>query len=147
MKFTAALAAAVLSATSSLAAPVAAGESKSMMAAAPQWTIESLVRTCNADDTSCDWSFGINTGLAAPATACAFAVQGSPASRAGSSGNVCGAYTVSTGWSGQFQEGFTTLSVVDFANKLIVWPAYTDGQLVNGQVVVPDQSYAPTTLA
>ena len=76
-------------------------------------------------------------------------VTGSPASRqkAGGPGK-CGAYTVTSGWSGQFGEGngFTTLSVVDQAKKLIVWPAYTDKQLAGGKVVKPDQAYAPTKL-
>ena len=43
-------------------------------------------------------------------------------------------------------QGFTTLSVVDSAAKTIVWPAYTDKQLVNNTVVTPDQSYTPQNL-
>ncbi|GKT49670.1 uncharacterized protein ColSpa_09851 [Colletotrichum spaethianum] len=125
--------------------PVAKREVKSMMAAGVvEWTIESFVRTCNAENTSCDYSFTIDTHITAP-TACKFTTTGSPASRAASNAK-CGAYTVTSGWSGQFGEdaGFTTFSVTD--QKLIVWPAYTDKQLVNGQVVSPDQAYAPQNL-
>ncbi|KAI1073799.1 small secreted protein [Whalleya microplaca] len=146
MQFTTTILAAILSATA-LAAPTPAAEVKSAMADVPQWTIEGLKRVCDQADTSCTWSFGIDTHLA-PTTACSFTVTGSPASRTGSSGHVCGDYTVSSGWSGQFGEGngFTTLSVVDFGKKLITWPAYTDKQLANGAVVTPDLSYAPTVL-
>lgn len=41
----------------------------------------------------------------------------------------------------------TTLSVVDYAANLIVFPAYTDKQLTNGTVVTPDQSYTPQALS
>ncbi|KAH0422593.1 small secreted protein [Colletotrichum kahawae] len=137
--FLSALAAAAVSAS-----PVEKRDSVSMMAAVPEWTIEKFTRSCNAEDTSCDYSFSINTHTA-DATACAFTTTGSPASRAASNAK-CGAYTVTSGWSGQFgpDAGFTTFSVTD--QKLIVWPAYTDKQLVNGQAVNPDQSYAPQNL-
>ncbi|TDZ49802.1 hypothetical protein CTRI78_v007843 [Colletotrichum trifolii] len=65
------------------ASPVAKRETKSMMAAAPEWTIEGFTRTCNAQDTSCDYSFNINTHTAA-VTPCKFTTAGSPASRAAS---------------------------------------------------------------
>ncbi|KAK1702204.1 hypothetical protein CaCOL14_011990 [Colletotrichum acutatum] len=125
--------------------PVMKREVKSMMAAGvAEWTIEAFTRTCNAEDTSCDYSFNINTHIADP-TACKFTTTGAPASRAASNAK-CGAFTVTSGWSGQFgpDAGFTTFSVTD--QKLIVWPAYTDKQLVNGQAVNPDQSYAPQNL-
>ncbi|KAI1494856.1 hypothetical protein F5X96DRAFT_614769 [Biscogniauxia mediterranea] len=135
----------LLSATASLAAPVA--EVKSMTAAG-QWTVEGMKRVCDAADTSCTWTFAINTGTA-PATACSFTVTGSPASRTNSNGHVCGPYTISTGWDGQFGEGngFTVLAVVDQAAKLIAWPSYTDKQLAGGNVVTPDQSWAVSNLA
>ncbi|XXG95785.1 hypothetical protein Hte_002056 [Hypoxylon texense] len=151
MKFTSALLATLLSATA-LAAPTPAA-SKSAMADVAQWTITSLKRVCDAADTSCTWSFGIDTHAAggAAATPCTFTVKSGalPASQTDSSGNVCGAYTVGSGWSGQFGpgNGFTTLSVVDYASKLIVWPAYTDKQLAGGAVVTPDLSFAPTSIA
>ncbi|KAL8830140.1 MAG: hypothetical protein Q9191_001601 [Dirinaria sp. TL-2023a] len=126
--------------SSSLATPL----EKSMMASSstPQWTIESFKRTCNAADTSCAYSYSIDTHTA-PATPCSYTVTGNPAARA-SYGNIqCGVYTVSSSWSGQFGagKGFQTLAVTD--GKLIVYPAYTDAQLVNGQTVSPDQSYTP----
>jgi len=146
MQFATTLLATILS-TIALAAPAPAPETVSMMAAVPEWTITAMKRTCNDANTSCTWAFGIDTHLVA-ATPCTFTVTGSPASRTSTSGQVCGAYTVSSGWSGQFGDGngFTALSVVDSTNKLIVWPAYTDNQLVSGVVVSPDQSYAPATL-
>lgn len=119
------------------------------MMAAAEWTIESLKRTCNGDDSSCAWSFNINTESADP-TACTFTVSGSPASQTGLTAPAsCGDFQVTTGWSDQFgaDQGFTTLSVVDAVNKLIVWPSYTDKQLANDVVVSPDQSYTPSTLA
>ena len=95
----------------------------------------------------CNWSFKIDEHTA-PATSCAFKVTGTPASQTDSSGHVCGGFTVSTGWSGQFGagKGFTTLSVVDNAKKQIIYPSYTDVQLNPGTVVKPDQSYTPQNL-
>ena len=126
----------------SLAAPT----SKSIReSSTPQWTIESFTRTCNTNDTSCAYNYSIDTHTA-PATPCSYNVTGNPASRA-SYGNVsCGVYTISSSWSGQFGDGngFQTLAVTD--GKVIVYPGYTDKQLVNGQVVSPDQSYAPQSL-
>ncbi|KAI0125624.1 hypothetical protein BJ170DRAFT_684884 [Xylariales sp. AK1849] len=131
-----------------LAAPATArAESKSMMAEG-DWIIESLKRTCDSGDTLCTWEFGIDTQMA-PATACKFTIPGHPASQTGLvSPASCGDFQVTTGWSDQFgaDQGFTTLSVVNTVSKLIVWPAYTDAQLVNGAVVVPDQSYTPQNL-
>ncbi|KAI1461166.1 hypothetical protein F4805DRAFT_315731 [Annulohypoxylon moriforme] len=133
----------LLSATSSLAAPLS-------MAApnAAQWTIESLKRTCDDGDTSCVWTFGINTGEDGVAATSVTnytvnATDSAPASRAIGQAQKFGNYTVTSTWSGQFGEGegFTTLSVIDYDKGLIVYPAYKDTQLVNGQVVTPDQSY------
>jgi hypothetical protein len=120
----------------------------SAMAEVPQWKIKSLTRTCNAENTSCNVSFGIDTQTA-PVTACSYTVTGAPASQASTSGITCGPYTISSGWSGQFgaENGFTTWSVVDWSKRLIVWPAYSDRELVNGVAVTPDKSYAPQTLA
>ncbi|KAI0133725.1 hypothetical protein BJ170DRAFT_678657 [Xylariales sp. AK1849] len=115
--------------------------------AEPDWTITSVKRSCNAADTSCVWSFGINTHLSS-ATPCVFSITGSTASRAANNGHTCGAYTVTSGWSGQWGDGngFTTMSIVDQARKRIVWPAYTDKQLARGAIVAPDQSYPPSAL-
>ena len=148
MKFTSAFIAAILS-TVALAAPAELverqDEAVSMMAAAPQWTIKNMKRVCASG--ACTWTFGIDakTGTVTP---CNFVVKGSPASQTDSAGNRCGGYTVGTGWSGQFGtgNGFTTLSVVNNAKKLIIYPSYTDKQLNTGKVVKPDQSYAPQNL-
>ncbi|KAL7622438.1 hypothetical protein AAE478_007943 [Parahypoxylon ruwenzoriense] len=149
MQFTNAILAALLSATA-LAVPTPSPETKSAMADVPQWTIESMRRVCDAADTSCTWTFNVNTHLV-PATPCTFTVKAGakPASQTDTTGNTCGRYTVSSGWSDYFgvENGFTTLSVIDYPNKLIVWPAYTDKQLAGGNVVTPDLSFAPATLA
>lgn len=137
-----------LFASLALAAPAPAPAEAVSMMASTEWTIESLKRTVNADDTVSTWQFSIDTHAAAP-TACTFTVSGSPSSQTGlSTPAVCGDFQVTTGWSGQFgaDQGFTTLSVVDTVNRLIVWPAYTDKQLAGGAVVTPDQSYTPANL-
>ena len=138
------LLATLFAASAVIAAPVA---SKSMMASGSEWTIESMKRVCNTNDTSCTWTFGINTGSGA-ATNCTLVVAATDASEANGGPATCGAFTVTSGWSGQFGQGngFTTLAVVDNTNREIIWPAYTDVQLADGQVVTPDQSYAPAAL-
>ncbi|KAI3578853.1 hypothetical protein IWW34DRAFT_738159 [Fusarium oxysporum f. sp. albedinis] len=144
MKFTAALIA-LVSATGAVAAPAPA-DSVSMMAASPQWTIQSLSRSCDKADTTCTWNFKINTGSGA-ATACKYVVKGKPASKANGGPAKCGTFTITSGWSGQFgaDKGFTTLSVVS-SKKQIIYPSYTDKQLAGGKVVKPDQSYSPAAL-
>jgi hypothetical protein len=157
MKFAAIVAA--LSATA-LAAPAPEievrqdGAVNMMATAAPQWTITNMKRVCvrallpsqllvilTAIQGSgvCTWTFGIDNTV--KNTPCTFKVKGSPATQTDSSGNVCGGYTVSSGWSGQFGagNGFTTLAVVDNAKKQIIYPAYTDKQLASGKVVKPDR--------
>ncbi|KAL2132142.1 hypothetical protein VTI74DRAFT_4148 [Chaetomium olivicolor] len=140
----------VAAASSVVAAPTLdnRADAISAMAEVPQWKIKSFTRTCNAGDTSCTVSFSIDTQTA-PATSCSYTVTGNPASRASTNGITCGPYTISSGWSGQFgpENGFTTWSVVDWGKRLIVWPAYSDRELVNGVPVTPDKSYAPQTLA
>lgn len=147
MQLTAAiLALASVAGTIAAPAPVP-GTAKSMMANVAEWTIEKMTRTCNSGNTSCVWSFHIDTHTASP-TPCTFTVTGNPASQSPENGAQCGPFTVTSGWSGQFGpgNGFTTLSVIDYSSKLIVWPAYTDVQLSHGALVTPDQSYAPVTL-
>ncbi|KAJ5585148.1 uncharacterized protein N7459_004948 [Penicillium hispanicum] len=134
----------LLASSAVFAAPVAG---KSMMAASTEWTIQSMQRVCNSDDTSCTWTFGIYPG-SGNATACSFDVNTATASQANGGPANCGDYTVTSGWSGQFgdENGFTTLSVVNNPLRQIIYPSYTDAQLDTGEVVVPDQSYTPTTL-
>lgn len=123
----------------------AATEVSMMAAAAPQWTIQSFVRTCNTANTSCKYSYTIDTHVGA-ATPCTYTVTGNPAARTSYNNKKCGAFTISSNWSGQFGagNGFQTLAAVK--GKTIVYPSYTDKQLVNGKVVKPDQSYAPQNL-
>ncbi|KAI1381566.1 hypothetical protein F4677DRAFT_460635 [Hypoxylon crocopeplum] len=136
---------ALLSATTALAAPLS-------MAVAAEWTIETLSRVCDDADTTCLWTFGIDTGAAELAPTAANytvnATDAAPASRAIGGPQLFGNYTVTSTWSGQFGdgEGFTTLSVIDYAQGLIVYPAYKDTQLLNGEVVTPDQSYPVQSL-
>ena len=145
MLLTTTLVAGILAATTALAAPAPAPAVKSMMAAG-EWTLAAFTRTCNGDDTSCDYAFGININDGSPATDCRYTVAGAPASHAPTNSVACGAFRVGSTWSGQFgpDRGFTTLSVV--LGTQIAYPAYTDQQLVNGVAVTPDQSYVPQNL-
>ncbi|KAK7907959.1 small secreted protein [Apiospora marii] len=133
-----------------LAAPAPSPAASKSMMAAGEWTIESLKRTCNADDTACDWEFGINTNTPGVAVqACKITAKGKPASQTDiKEPQWCGPYRITTGWSDQFgkDEGFTTLAVVDEGKRQIVYPAYQDKQLKNGVPVVPDQKYTPAAL-
>ncbi|KAL2155661.1 hypothetical protein VTH82DRAFT_403 [Thermothelomyces myriococcoides] len=115
----------------------------SAMADVPQWIIKSFTRTCNKDDTKCKISFGVDTQLE-PVTECSYTVTGNPASQTPVNGIECGPYAISSGWD---PLGFTVWSVVDWEKRLIVWPAYTDEELVNGKPVTPDKSYAPQALS
>ncbi|RSL89570.1 hypothetical protein CEP51_001113 [Fusarium floridanum] len=146
MKFSITIVAALLSATG-MAAPA---NEVSMMAASPQWTIQTLNRVCDKPDATCTWNFKINTGSGA-ATACKYVVKSTKttkASKANGGPATCGDFTITSGWSGQFgaDKGFTTLSVVSKSKKQIIYPAYTDQQLAGGKVVKPDQAYAPASL-
>ncbi|KAI3324196.1 hypothetical protein HD806DRAFT_62653 [Xylariaceae sp. AK1471] len=139
MQFTTTVIAAILSASSVFAAP----------AAIPQWTVTNIKRVCNAGDTSCAWSFGINTNTGAAVTPCSFQITGTPASHSNLSPPVaCGTFSVSAGWSGQFGpgNGFTTVAIFNNANKQIAWPAYTDTELAGGNVISPNKSWAVTQM-
>lgn len=146
MQITKTLIAALFAASTAVAAPTPAD--KSMMAAVPEWTITNLKRVCNAGNTSCTWTFAVDTHLAT-ATSCTYVVKATANASQASGGPVtCGPYTVTSSWSGQFgpNNGFTTLAVTNVSQKLIVWPAYTDVQVQAGNVVTPNLSYAPATL-
>ncbi|KAL0255060.1 hypothetical protein SLS55_009587 [Diplodia seriata] len=145
MQFTTALLGLLAASTTAFAAP-ADLEAKLMTAVASKWTVTDFTRSCNGGDTSCHVSFGVNRNDGSAVQKCSYDVTGAPASKASYNSVACGAYTISSGWSGQFgaDAGFSTLAVTDA--KQIIYPAYTDKQLVNGQVVKPDQSYAPQAL-
>lgn len=118
-----------------------------MVTSTPQWTIAKFQRVCNTANTSCKYSFNINTHTA-PVTPCSYTVTGNNAADASVNGKTCGVYTVSSNWSGQFGpgNGFTTLAVVNNQLKQIVYPAYKDVQLAGNKVVTPNQSYTPQNL-
>ncbi len=140
------LLAATLAAIPALAAPVAPAKSMAVADAA-EWTIETFTRTC-ADTSFCDYYFFVDTHVSAVPT-CNYRIwaNGAIAQNTNYNGISCGVFTISSGWSGQFGpgNGFSTLAVTDGHN--IVYPAYTDNQLVNGQAVSPDQSYPVQVIA
>lgn len=143
MQFTTAIIAVLATAGSSLAAPAPEPAADvSMMATASTWTMQNFERTCGGG--VCTYDYSVFDGSAA--THCNYKVTGNPATRASYQNVKCGAYTIGSTWSGQFGEGqgFQTLSVVK--GKQIIYPAYTDNQLVSGKVVKPDQSYTPQNL-
>ncbi|KAI0403458.1 surface protein 1 [Xylaria palmicola] len=120
--------------------------------ASTEWTLDSLSRACDATDASCTWKFGINTNEAGVnATACSYTVgatAAAPASQSNGGPVRCGVFNITSGWSGQFgpDQGFTVISVVDYAKKLIVYAGYTDASVKNGTVVDPDLSFPVQTL-
>ncbi|KAI0026212.1 hypothetical protein F4780DRAFT_14335 [Xylariomycetidae sp. FL0641] len=143
MQFSSILLTLALSASSVLAAPVV-----SMTAAVPEMIIKETTHTCNADDTSCTWSFKIDPQTAdRGVTECKFEVKGSPASQTDAAGVQCGPYTVGCGWDGSFGagNGFTTFSVVDNEKKLIAYPSFTDAELKDGKKAA-DKSFAVSKL-
>ncbi|KAI1811212.1 surface protein 1 [Poronia punctata] len=139
-----------LTALLAVCAPVLA-KTRSTFASA-EWTLTSLARTCNTNDTTCTWTFGIDTNTeGVDPTDCVFVVRNTgvqPASTAPGGPVTCGAYTITSGWSGQFGagNGFTVLSVVDRPKNLIVYAGYRDDVLGNGTVVDPDLSFPVQTL-
>lgn len=147
MQITQTLVAAILAATAFAAPAPAAEASKSMMADAPQWTMENFKRVCNTADTTCTYTFKINT-TGSSTVNCKYVHNGKPASKTSGGPATCGKFAITSGWSGQFgaDKGFTTLSVVQQETRQIIWPAYTDKQLAGGKVVTPNQAYAPQSL-
>ncbi|KAG6053932.1 hypothetical protein E4U17_004229 [Claviceps sp. LM77 group G4] len=150
MHFTQTIFAALLAATSALAAPAAV--EKSMMATdIPDWTFEGVKRNCDSADNQCVVEFQINPKRFSR-TYVRFITNrngGTGASQSNGAAQNFGDYTVTSGWSGQFgpNNGFTTFAVVDNKDRLIAYPSYTDAQFANGRVVSPDQSYKPQNLS
>jgi len=108
------------------------------------WTIKDFTRTCDKTDNKCTYAYTIATPSGSQL--CKYDVTGWPASRTEVPARACGGFQVSSAWSGQFGEGngFTTFAVTN--HDLIIWPAYSDKQIVNGKAVKPDQSYTPAKL-
>ncbi|KAF4981734.1 hypothetical protein FZEAL_2536 [Fusarium zealandicum] len=144
MKFSAPIIA-LFSATGAMAAP-AASDAVSMMAAAPQWTVKDLKRYCRADNSICNWKFGIDIGSGA-VTECRYDIKGPNASKKNGGPSKCGDFTITSGWSNQFGDdaAFTTVSIVS-SKKQIIYASYTDKQLAGAKIVKPDQKYAPAAL-
>lgn len=96
-----------------LAAPVVRPASD-VLATTKQWTLQSFTRTCNAADTSCKYSYTINS-RDATLTICTYLVNVSKqASRASYNNIKCGNFSISSSWNGQFGtgNGFQTLAVI-----------------------------------
>ncbi|MCJ1327013.1 hypothetical protein MMC10_003679 [Thelotrema lepadinum] len=115
---------------------------------ATEWTIASYTRTCAADDSTCSYSYSINLNDDSAATQCNYSVPAAPPAPASqtSYGVTCGSFVISSGWSDYFGpgNGFTTLAVK--VNGNIIYPAYSDAEVVNGTAVTPDKSYAPAAV-
>ena len=115
-----------------------------LMALNSTMTIESMQRTCDYTDTLCHWSFVIAVDGARTECAYDITMSGTTGARYSANAGVqCGCFTVTSNWSGQFgpNDGFITLSIVDYPQGTIAWPAYRDDQLDSGHAVAPDQSY------
>ncbi|CAH0003457.1 unnamed protein product [Clonostachys byssicola] len=114
-----------------------------------EWTIESMKRVCNDNDTSCTWTFRINTHAEGiKPTAVEYIVESAnntTASRSIGGPSKFGIFTVTSTWRDYFglEGAWTTLSVIDYGRKVLVYPAYTDKQVQGGEVVKPDQVYVP----
>ncbi|KAI0144378.1 hypothetical protein GGR57DRAFT_333499 [Xylariaceae sp. FL1272] len=144
MQLTTTLLATILSATTVFATPTVTER-----ATIPDWTITSMKRVCNTVDTSCAWTFGIQTNTGAATVPCSFTISGTKADQGNlTAPKACGTFSVTAGWSGQFGpgNGFTTLSVYNNANKQIAWPAYTDTELAGGKFVSPDKKWTVTQM-
>lgn len=130
-----------LSSASALAVPI---EERAEAAAPSQWTITNMKRVCNEADTSCAYSFGINTHTAGMAvTPCKFTVKGANASEQQTFNHVCGPFTVGTGWVNQNGpgNGFVVLPTLWSAKKLEAYPSYSDADLNTNKVIkVSDQA-------
>ena len=146
MHFTTAFIGLLSVASSAIAAPVDTQAETIAARAPPPWILRSFKRSCNAADTECWVSFGVDTQTS-PVVNCSYGVKGDKASRKSTDGIVCGPYTVSSGWNGSFGEGhgFTTWAIVNNAQRTVAWPSYADSDLVNGVAVTPDRAFAPST--
>ncbi|KAI1265490.1 hypothetical protein F5Y18DRAFT_386751 [Xylariaceae sp. FL1019] len=144
MQFTTTILTAILSASSVIAAPTVTER-----ATIPDWTVTNIKRVCNTADTSCAWTFGIQTNTGAATVPCSFTIAGAKADQGSlTTAKTCGTFSVTAGWSGQFGagKGFTTVSVYNNANKQIAWPSYTDAELAGGKVVSPDKKWPVTQM-
>jgi len=127
-------------------ATVSAGPAfKSSQADGRQWLIHNMSRICDAFDTVCTISFDvIDEQRDMPPVRCVYQLETKgnvPASQGTNPGNKCpgGQYVVSSTWSNQFDGApFTSMSVVDYKQDAIAYPAYQDSLLGKNGEVVPD---------
>ena len=132
MQYTTILTLLAATAAPALAAPAGAP-------AVNTWTLRDFTRTCSG---VCTYDYTIVTGQ--DATPCQYTAAGPQASY---NGVKCGAFTISSNWSGQFgpEDAFQTLVLV--RDQETIYPGYSDAELVNGRIVVPDKSYQPRPVA
>jgi hypothetical protein len=145
MQFTNYLALALATAGAALAAPAAEpAVATDMMDRAASWTLQGFKRACNEANNSCTYTYKINAHAGAVPD-CKYTIKGAAASKKSYDNVKCGAYVISSNWSGQFgaDKGFQTLSVKK--GNLIIYPSYTDAELKGGKIVKPNKSYAPQT--
>ena len=129
-----------------------AAPARFMPLAAEEWTIESLKRVCDDDDTTCKWTFSVNTHAEdvepTEVTYVVNATDDTVASRAIGGPVEASIFTITSTWTDYFgiEEAWTTLSVIDYERGVLVYPAYKDKQLEDGEVVEPDQTYVPENI-
>lgn len=115
------------------------------------WKIKNFNRKCtnggNGNDESKDKDCTIRFEIEQPGKSTSKCEYKIDSLRASISNHKCNdngnEYNIGAQWSDFFgpDKGFTTLSVVDQKNKRIVWPAYSDTELKNGQNFSPDKTY------
>ncbi|KAH6705942.1 hypothetical protein EV126DRAFT_413285 [Verticillium dahliae] len=121
----------------------------SMTSTQPQWIIQSLRRRCNTDDVECKFEFSINTQVGAPidCTYTTTAGHGLPASQSSGDHQMCGQFTIASGWSDMKPMGrFRVLAIMDPVDRMLIWATYMDEQVQLGAIVIPDQAYAPVRI-
>ena len=140
---------ATILATTALAAPRPASETKSMLAGDNLWTVKDFTRWCSDDNVFCSYSFSIDLNDGSAPTSCDYDVRATStatAAEASVRGIKCGAFVLQSNWSDQFGpgKGFTTWGIVKTDSKLIFYPSFEDNVLVNDVKVTPDRSYPPS---
>ncbi|KAI6374396.1 hypothetical protein MCOR25_003185 [Pyricularia grisea] len=115
------------------------------------WKIKNFNRKCtsggNGNDESKDKDCTIKFEIEQPGKSSSKCEYKIDTLRASISNHKCNdngnEYNIGAQWSDFFgaDKGFTTLSVVDQKNNRIVWPAYSDTELKNGQNFSPDKTY------
>ena len=160
MHFTQGLFAAVLAATSAVAAPAQSIKTANDLihktnlkladiqnnnleadgfppANVADWTVEGLTRPCAADGSSCTWSFHLQPHTGRSETVFNYVVPGPDAAHNPNAPRQdFGDFYITAGWN----DGYTVLAVHDLKDTLISFMGYTDEQVANG-ATVPDQDW------